>query len=311
MRQVVEMGAASACGPVGCGAYTVENIRKRGIRCRGPEGSFVPCPTGVGNVGLFVRKGTSVVPADGYGVVTTPNLRWGGGRPRTWSAVTKKGYQSFRNAFGRNARIEYDFVPGQYRGARAAGVGAFTDTLKAAVEFNPIMASPGYLIFGNTIGAFVPGIVDIATAKSSPKVQAWANILTGLAGVGGIAFGRNNSFVLGASLAVWPGVIRGLAKWARTKIAGNGNGAAVQPQETVTAAGVGQFLPGEKARLQLAVNKAFGPQTRVQGVGQLVPKGFETIVPSDFQRVAESSAQVAGGGAVGGPIGTDPFSAVG
>lgn len=329
MHQVVEMGNVS-CGDFGCGAVTVEDIPGKGIRCRDDGGQFTTCPPGVmGDVGKFVPKGQDWV-GDQFPhhmIVSTPNVRWGAkpGRPRTWHEITRKGLEDFRKQFGRGARIEFTeaspaearrrgLIAGPWGNGGYVGQG-FT---REAFQFAPFAIEPHKVIIGNVVGSFVPALVQKSMEMSptlSPGVKGFVNFMVGGAGVIGIVFFRRNSYVLGASLALLPGFVDAMTTWIVAMFQRR-RAAAMPPTPTPTptppSGAMGQLLPEQKMKLDEAVRKAFGVTIAGdRGIGQLEARGFETIVPSDYEALAESAVTVAGS-AMGQPIGVGPrFKAIG
>lgn len=335
MRQIAEMGDTS-CGDFGCGAVTAEEIRGKGLRCRDASGSFTACPTArMGELGMFAKPGSSSVPDYGWGVVSTPNVRYpmSPTAARTWHKVHRKGAESLRGLFPGQTRIEHSFAGTAAQQAEAMRraheyhlarrrVAGFGDWGMGAGGFGqdfsgeafrigtPITVEPGKVILGNVIGSFLPALMDKGLERSSlsPWTKGLLRFSVGLTGVAGLLFFRRNSYVLGASLALFPGFVDAVATWVMGLIFKNGSAPSqvvvvkTENGEEVTV-DMGQVSAGNRARLQRAAASALGRK-----VGDLYPKGFEAITPADYAALADSSSKVAG---IGAPLGASRFRAIG
>jgi len=345
MRQIVEMGNAS-CGDFGCGEVSVQRIPGKGIRCRDEVGQFTPCPLDVdarmGEVGMFTspskRWGKAgfrpdEVPEYGWGIVSTPNVRWPNSPTRTFHAVKRAGLESLRRLFPGRTRLEHPFAGTRAQQIQAekeammrrrgvAGIGDFGygfmgQPMYGPFDFNihramgvtvPLTIEPHKVVIGNVLGGFLPGIVDrfVEGSALSTRTKGFIRFGVSVSGVAMILFGRSNSYVMGAGLALLPQFTSALTTWIKGLAKGNGMVAA--PPAPAEGA-VGQYTPGEKARLAQSVREAFGVNIQGGRMGQLEPTGYETIVPGDFAALSRSAITVAGGRMSG--LGDNPFRAIG
>lgn len=336
MRQIAEMGDFG-CGDFGCGAVTAERIKGRGLRCRDATGAFTPCPTRMGEVGMFTKAANPRVPDYGWGIVSTPNVRWPNSptAARTWHAVHRSGAESLRALYPGRTRLEFPFAgtteqqeeaarrAREYRLARrqemrkVAGIpgwdyyvgdmgdigwGVGQGFTRDAFRMTPYSIEPGKVILGNVAGSFIPALVDkgLEASNLSPGTKGFVRFGVGVAGVAGLLFMRRNSYVLGASLALFPGFVDAVATWIMGFFFKPKAVPVVVVSENGETASVGQI---DRARLQKAASETLGTR-----VGVLRRLGFETLTPSDYFDLADSSVKVAG---VGQPLGTARFRAIG
>jgi hypothetical protein len=295
---------------------SVEEHSKGEVKCRDDKtGAFVSC--GIGSVGEFVTKKSRS--KGGHGKMLTPHPRWGTGQ-QFWN-VTPAGAAHLRQLYKGKARLVSPFSGKsassyQYALRKIAGIGNFgMQDVKTAFKFHPQTVEPGKVIIGNVVGSFLPAIVDkvMERTTTTERTKGFVRFSVGAAGLAGVLFGRKNSYVLGASLALLPAFVDSVSTWVVSFIMKARGGttltagpASIEIPE-VTMEGIGQMTDMEKRRLNAASFKAFG--RGIQGAGRIgMSRGQEVSVPQDSLDIANASRMVAG---IGSPIGGNGFRALG